>query len=352
MDTKQNEHIRPKVNTNFQKPANKGLGKGLGALIRAGLEKDEEGHIVTQKKQNEDIEFDKNGQTLIDINKIVRNPYQPRKEFDEEALEELASSIKQHGVITAITVRKALNGYELISGERRLRASIKAGLTKIPALILDVRTNTEMLEIAIIENVQRENLNPVEVAYAYQKLIEECQLTQEQVAVRMGKNRSTITNFLRLLRLPEKVKNFVRDDKLSFGHAKVLLSIEDEAVLLKVANEIIEKSLSVRDTENLIKNLDNFLNPPAEPFVLAEDTTLPVNNEAENETIESKTITGETKTKPKIQDPNILHLEDKLRLQFGTEVKIKTKTGESGSIELEFYSKDDFERILDLFKLT
>ncbi len=177
--------IKPKINSNFNKSNSKGLGKGLGALIRVDLEKDQEGHIVTtpnDKQKNN--EFDEHtGQALIEISSIVRNPYQPRKEFDEEALGELANSIRQHGVITAITVRKALNGYELISGERRLRASIKAGLTKIPALVLDVRTNTEMLEIAIIENVQRENLNAIEVAYGYQKLIEECNYTQEQVAL-------------------------------------------------------------------------------------------------------------------------------------------------------------------------
>lgn len=342
-ETKSKNEVNPKINTNFSKPATKGLGKGLGALIRVDLEKDDEGHIVTSKQSpKEDLEYDKTGQTLIEISKIVRNPYQPRKEFDEEALDELANSIKQHGVITAITVRKAINGYELISGERRLRASIKAGLTKIPALVLDVRTNTEMLEIAIIENVQRENLNPIEVAYAYQKLIEECNYTQEQVATRMGKNRSTVTNFLRLIRLPEKVKNYVRDEKLSFGHAKVLLSIENEEHLLKVANEVIQNSLSVRETENIIKNLEDFLNPKVvdAPNVSEIDSNKDNNNEKN---------TQKPKQVEKIQDPVIVDIEDRLRHQFGTEVKIKTKTNESGSVEFEFYSKDDLERLLELW---
>lgn len=335
-ESKNKSEVNPKINTNFSKPTSKGLGKGLGALIRVDLEKDDEGHIVTSKQApKEDVEYDKTGQTLIEISKIVRNPYQPRKEFDEEALDELANSIKQHGVITAITVRKAINGYELISGERRLRASIKAGLTKIPALVLDVRTNTEMLEIAIIENVQRENLNPIEVAYAYQKLIEECNYTQEQVATRMGKNRSTVTNFLRLIKLPEKVKNYVRDEKLSFGHAKVLLSIENEEHLIKVANEVIQNSLSVRETENIIKNLEDFLNPK-----VAEDVRL--SNEKENSNQKPKQA-------EKVQDPVIIDIEDRLRHQFGTEVKIKTKTNESGSVEFEFYSKDDLERLLELW---
>jgi len=321
-------------NITKNKTSFKGLGKGLGALIREDLEKDDAGHIITSKKdnkQNNEVDFDNNGNNLIDVDKIITNPFQPRKEFNEDALEDLKNSILQHGVIQPISVRKALNGYELIAGERRLRATIKAGLKKIPAYVLDVRTGTEMLEIAIIENVQRENLNPIEVAYGYQRLIEECNFTQEQVAVKMGKNRSTVTNFLRLIKLPEKIKNYIRNNKISFGHAKALLSLDSNEIMLEVVEEVINNELSVRATENYIKNYD----PNQKDLLIVEQN---------KESNKSKT---ENKTTP--TNPIIIDLEDRLRHIFGTEVKIKSKNNESGSIEIDFYSKDDLDRLIELW---
>lgn len=316
----------------------KGLGKGLGALIREDLEKDDAGHIVTSKKdnkQNNEVDFDNNGNNLIDIDQIITNPFQPRKEFNEDALEDLKNSILQHGVIQPISVRKALNGYELIAGERRLRASIKAGLKKIPAYVLDVRTGTEMLEIAIIENVQRENLNPIEVAYGYQRLIEECNFTQEQVAIKMGKNRSTVTNFLRLIKLPEKIKNYIRNNKISFGHARALLSLDSDDIMLKVVEEVIDNELSVRATETYIKNYDS----------IQKDLL----NEKKNKDLNKNKSENKSEIKNNTLNPIIIDLEDRLRHIFGTEVKIKSKTNESGSIEIDFYSKDDLDRLIEMW---
>lgn len=351
VENKKSENIKADSKATMQnisknKTSFKGLGKGLGALIREDLEKDDAGHIVTSKKDNKQVsetDFDNNGNNLIDIDQIITNPFQPRKEFNEDALEDLKNSILQHGVIQPISVRKALNGYELIAGERRLRASIKAGLKKIPAYVLDVRTGTEMLEIAIIENVQRENLNPIEVAYGYQRLIEECNFTQEQVAVKMGKNRSTVTNFLRLIKLPEKIKNYIRNNKISFGHARALLSLDSNEIMLEVVEEVINNELSVRATENYIKNYD----PNQKNSVIDEQNKDLYNGKSDTKTDNKSDNKSENKTIP--PNPIIIDLEDRLRHIFGTEVKIKSKTNESGSIEIDFYSKDDLDRLTEMW---
>ncbi len=308
-----------------KKKLSTGLGKGLGALIPdIGMGKDTKGFITPISKQIEPKDNIPFGE--IELSKISTNPFQPRKHFDEEALFELASSIKEHGVMTPITIRKALNGYELISGERRLRASKLAGKEKIPAYILDVQTNVGMLELAIIENIQRENLNDVEIAYGYQNLIEECKLTQEEVAQKVGKKRSSVANHLRLLKLPEKVLESLRISDISMGHARALLGIENKEYLISAWTEIVDFGLSVRKTEELVKEV------------------IAGKYDEDNLNIKTKRV---------ISQENIVlieELQDRLRKRFGTEVKMKLKSEESGSIEIEFYSKDDLDRLLEMME--
>lgn len=217
------------------------LGRGLGALIDdAGQEK-----IVTADAVNE-----------IDINKIEANPFQPRSIFNEEALEELANSIKELGIIQPITVRNlSENKFQLISGERRLRAAQLAGLKKIPAFIR-FADDQGMLEMALVENIQREDLDAIEVAISYQRLIEECKLTQENMSERVGKKRSTISNYLRLLKLPAEIQLGIRDKQISMGHARALVNIENEKTQLKIYYRIIDEGLSVRKTEDLIRDVN------------------------------------------------------------------------------------------------
>ncbi|MDQ1267352.1 MAG: ParB protein [Bacteroidota bacterium] len=309
-----------------QKKIITGLGKGLGALLPSiefrdkgfkvgGVDEDFEGNIP-----------------MIEVSKISHNPYQPRHDFNPEALEGLKKSIQEHGVIQPITVRRAIGGYELISGERRLRASIAAGLHKMPAYILDIDHGVEMLELALIENVQREDLNPIETANGYQRLIEECKLTQESVALKIGKDRSTITNFLRLLKLPEKIQESLRSREISMGHARALLALGDTESILKAFNEVIENSLSVRATEKLVKDIESG----------RTGTQLSVKKSSDSVKNGKAALDAETQI--------ILNdMENQLRLLYGTKVKITPKSRESGNIEFEFYSKDDLERLIELF---
>ncbi len=298
-----------------------GLGKGLGALLPS-IEFSEKG-FKFQPEEQEDIETH-GSIPLIEISKIKANPYQPRKDFDKQALEDLKKSIIEHGVIQPVTVRRSVDGYELIAGERRFRASKEAGFDKIPAYIVDIREGSTMLEIALIENVQREDLNPIEIANGYYRLIEECNLTQEQLAEKVGKDRTTITNFLRLLRLPEKIQESLRNKELSMGHARTLLALSDQSDMIFAWKEVIDKHLSVRATESLVKNI----------------------------------TTGKKKVKNKKPDPKtfftpkeayiITNNEDKLRHIYGTQVKVTPKSQETGVIELEWYSKEELERLLEL----
>lgn len=294
-----------------------GLGKGLSALIPDSAERD-----IQNAEKNDNENFEHGIIANIEITKIHRNPYQPREDFDKAALEDLKNSILEHGLIQPITVRPSINGYELVAGERRLRASTEAGFDAIPAYILkDITTGTQMLELALIENVQRENLNPIEVAHGYQRLIEECNYTQEEVSKRVGKERSTVTNFLRLLKLPENIQEAVRKKDISMGHARAILALEDAEKMTKAGKEVIEKQLSVRATEKLVKDILNGKDEKTEP---------------------KEILTREEK----------IVLEDRantLRRSFGTQVKITPKTKESGVISFEFYSNDDLERLLDLF---
>lgn len=309
--------IEESLKSTKKTPFKKVLGKGLGALLSDVEFSTGEGFNITSK-ENESVS---ENMPQINIKTIRINPYQPRKDFDEEALKDLANSIREHGVIQPITVRKVIGGYELITGERRLRASKLAKLKTIPAYILTDITDEDMLVYAIIENVQREELNPVEVAYGYKQLIDECRLTQEEVAKKVGKDRSTVTNMLRLLKLPDKVHEGLRKNSISMGHARALLGLEDKkSTLIEAYNTIIDKKLSVRATEKLVNRLK---------------------------------VAKIVKTKNDISEQVRLVLadiEDQLRQLFGTEVKIKAKSEESGTITFEFYSKDDFERLNEMFR--
>jgi len=305
---------------NERKPEKKlGLGKGLGALIPdVDFNVDKKGFNIPITDNRKKLDKNK-----INISDIVTNPYQPRKKFDQAALEDLKNSILEHGVIQPISVRIVSGGYELISGERRLRASKLAGLKEIPAYVLDNVSDTQMLEIALIENVQREDLNPLEIAAGYQQLIEECNLTQEQVAIKVSKNRSTISNFLRILKLPSQIHESINDKEISMGHSRALLGLNTSEQIISTWQKILDKGLSVRATEKLVKEI--LTKPSAN-----------IKNES-NELIisdEQKIIFND--------------IEDKLRQYFSTEVKIKPKSKESGIISLDYFSSDEFERIMEL----
>ncbi|MFA7626044.1 MAG: ParB/RepB/Spo0J family partition protein [Candidatus Kapaibacterium sp.] len=301
-----------------------GLGKGLGALIPSVEFSKDKGFTVGHEESNNESN---SMIAMIDVSKIRANPYQPRQDFDDEALEGLKNSILKHGLITPITVRKSLNGFELISGERRLRAHQLAKIETIPAYVLDVNTPIELLELAMIENIQREDLNPIEAAHGYKRLIEEFNYTQEQVAERVGKDRSTVTNFLRLLKLPENLQEALRNKDITIGHARALLAISDVARMIWAGNEVIQNKLSVRDTEALAKQI--------------ESNALTSNKPKSK--LKKEIISNEVKAV-------LSEKADNLRKSFGTQVKITPKSKESGSIEFEFYSADDLERLLELFE--
>jgi ParB family transcriptional regulator, chromosome partitioning protein len=253
----------------------------------------------------------------IDLRMVQTNPYQPRADFDPVALDELRRSIQEKGVIQPITVRRAEGGYQLISGERRVRAARDAGLERIPAYIIHVATNEEMLELALIENLQREHLNPVEIAISYHRLLEECNYTQEQLAGRIGKDRSTIANFLRLLKLPEPIQMSLRRAQLDTGHARALVSIEDPALQMEIFEKILATGMSVRDVERRVKQHAS-RKPRRAPAVAPERSSLN-------------------------------SVEDSLRQAFGTKVEVRELAEGKGHISFEYYSADDLERLLDLF---
>ena len=259
----------------------------------------------------------------ITLDQIVENPKQPRRDFDETALRELADSIKLHDIIQPITVVKLPNNkYQLISGERRWRASKMAGLKDIPAY---VRTadDQEMLELALLENLQRENLNAMEIAMSYRRLMDECDLTQEQVGDRMNKERSTVTNYLRLLKLPPDIQKSVRDGELSMGHARALIGLEQVDQQLYAFREVKEKGLSVRQTEALVKNL-------------ATERSAGNGNAA--------------KAKTKLA-PAYKRIEDNMASHFSTKVKLDRKQNGKGNLVIEFYSDEDLERIMEKMNL-
>lgn len=276
---------------------NKRLGKGLDALIPS-LSIHEDDKVVE-----------------IPLSQLRANPYQPRKEFKEEAIQELAESIRQHGVIQPIIVRSVLKGFEIIAGERRFRASQYCGKATIPAVVRSF-SDQQVMEIALIENLQRENLNAMEVAVAYQGLMEQFSLTQEELSLKVGKSRSHIANFLRLLSLPEEVKQYVSRGTISMGHARAIAALKDPAVVKQLAEQCVEQQWSVRQLEDAVKALERL---PAE------------------------------KPKPKTvkRDPYIDQVEETLRDRFKTTVKI-IHGKDKGRIELSYYNTQDLERLLEL----
>lgn len=281
------------------------LGKGLSSIFGQDVSK------VLDDIQNGDMEVESQEQSKIPVDEIRPNPYQPRKVFDEDALKELSSSIKQHGVFTPILVKKSIQGYDLIAGERRLRASKLAGLKDIPAIIVDF-DDQEMMEIALLENIQREDLNVIEEAKAYEKLIQRLNYTQEQLAHRVGKSREHITNLLRLLKLPEDVQEYVVNKQLSMGHVRALLGLKTEAVMRKVAKQAIDQGLSVRKVEQIVKDINN-----------------------------KKTV-----EKPK-EDIYVKAAKEKLQEYFQTSVSIS-----KNSISIHYENKEDLNRVLELLNLV
>jgi ParB family chromosome partitioning protein len=302
--------------TSFQRKT--GLGRGLSALLddsdAVNPPKNSSLNPISESKQEP-----KAGNSIgnVNISDVETNPFQPRTGFDQVALDELAESIKVQGLIQPITVRKKEDGgYQLISGERRLRASKLAGLTEIPAYIR-LANDQQMLEMALIENIQRENLNAIEVALSFQRMMEECNLRQEQLGDRVGKNRSTVTNYLRLLKLPPAIQISIRDGKISMGHARALISVDSDELQLYLHNEIIDKGLSVRKVEELVRNLSNI------PEVKGAKKALPISSEYQK-------------------------LQRELTSKFSTRVKLKVSENGKGAIEIPFGSQDDLSRILEL----
>ena len=291
----------------------RGLGAGIDTLIPKRQESDNSGKVETKTVVKE--------VDTIDINKIEPNHSQPRKSFNEDALQELADSIKQHGMIEPLIVQQGEKGfYKIIAGERRWRAAKIAGIKDIPVVVKDY-TNQEIMEIALIENIQREDLNPIEEAEAFQRLIEEYHLKQDEVAEKVSKSRVAITNALRLLKLNEKVREMVIEDKIKSGHARALLAIEDLELQYNTAIKVFDEKLSVRETEKLVKRI----------------------------------LKGDTEKKEKIapvdEQLEVVFAEyaEKLKSIMGTKVNInRNKDGKKGKIEIEYYSSEEFERIMDM----
>ncbi|MBU1061590.1 MAG: ParB/RepB/Spo0J family partition protein [Candidatus Omnitrophica bacterium] len=281
------------------------LGRGLGALISDKAQSSEKNQIFDSTMHI--------GITNIPIDKVKANKYQPREDFDQEALKELAASIKEKGFIQPVVVRVREGDYELIAGERRFRAAKLLNLTDVPAIVKDV-SDLDSLELSIIENVQREDLNPIDQAKAYKRLLDEFNITQEDIADAIGKDRATVANILRLLKLPQKIQEYVSRGTVSMGHARAMLSVHNESEQLRLCTKVIKNDLSVRETEKYTKKM-----------------------------------TSVHKKKVVEQDPNLTAVEEELREVLGTKIRIiKAKKG--GRIEIEFYSDADLENIITLLK--
>lgn len=299
--------------------ARRGLGSGLDSLIPAASSTEKTSATKTTKSKASTTEKEKVEQT-VRISSIEPNKNQPRKTFNEDSLVELADSIKQYGIIEPLVVVKRKGYYELIAGERRWRAARLAGLKEVPVVIKDF-DDQQIVEIALIENIQREDLNPIEEALAYDRLIKEFNLTQDEVADKVSKSRSTITNSLRLLKLTEDVQQMLVDDKLSVGHVRVLITIEDPELQFEIASYIFDNKLSVRETEAYVKR---------------------VVNKAKKKTDSDKESAA--------TDLSFLYkeIEDKLKDVLGSKTTIKSKNNGKGKIEIEYYSQDELERITQM----
>ena len=287
-----------------------GLGKGLSALLDNSISVNEfkEIGVATSNAQI----------TTLPVDRIEANPFQPRSEFKEEELLNLADSIRVHGLIQPITVRKlSADKYQIISGERRFRAAQLVGLTNVPVFIR-LANDQSMLEMALVENIQRENLNAIEIAISYKRLIDECKLTQEDLGLRVGKDRTTVTNYLRLLKLPPQIQTALRDEKISMGHARAIISIGDPVMQLKVFNEILENDLSVRSVEDIVRGVSK--------------------NEKKQPSISEKFIKG----------IEYKHIQKRLEDKFETKIEVKHRKNGSGQIMFTYFSTDDLNRLLDI----
>ncbi|GGE48267.1 stage 0 sporulation protein J [Pullulanibacillus camelliae] len=280
----------------------RGLGKGIGAFFPE-----------TEVKEDESVQE-------VKVKDLRPNPYQPRKYFDEEAIQELKQSIEEHGIIQPLIVRKSIKGFDIVAGERRYRAAVEAKLKTVPAIIKTF-TDKEMMEIALIENLQREDLNPLEEANAYKKLMKELELTQEELARKLGKSRPHVANHLRLLQLDKAVQALIAEGKLSMGHGRALLGLKNKKLMPNVVDKIIKEQMNVRDLEKLITKLN-------------EDVPR-----------------GTNKKKKEHLDPVLKQKEVELKQKFGTSVVIKqAKNKEKGKIEIEYYSSDDLNRVLEILE--
>lgn len=298
----------------------KGLGRGLDMLIPKEEKKEavqEDKKEASKKEPEKKSEYD----MMVPINQIEPNRNQPRKQFDEDAIEELADSIKQFGVIQPLIVKKRENYYEIIAGERRWRASKKAGIKKVPVIVKDYDEN-EILKISLIENLQREDLNPIEEALAYQQLKSEYGLKQDEIATSISKSRTAITNTMRLLKLDERVQKMVMDNLITSGHGRTLIPIEDKEVQYQTAVKIMDEGLSVREAERIVKKM-----------------------------LEDKKQNKEEASLEQQEEQRYLSFfEGKMKDILGSKVTIKNKKNQKGKIEIEYYSKDELERIIDLIQ--
>ena len=292
-----------------------GLGKGLDSLIPNKNEKKPKTSAKIDDREKKEEEVLKSGEIMVKINQVEPNRDQPRKDFDEDALVELADSIKQFGILQPLIVQKKKDYYEIIAGERRWRAAKIAGVKEVPVIVKEF-TDQEIVEISLIENIQRENLNPIEEAMAYKRLLEEFNLKQDEIAERVSKSRTAVTNSMRLLKLSPRVQQMIVDDMISTGHARALLAIDDEEQQYILANKIFDEKLSVRETEKLVKALKN----------------------------PKKEI-----KKPKLEHTFVYdNIEEQMKNIIGTKVSVNPKANGKGRIEIEYYSEEELERIYDL----